>query len=285
MVGSAQSLQEESFESGLLEYPHLFHPFFVPVFLLLAAILQPGLARREHSAAAEPGALFLSVSSVLLLVPLVFFGAWFSRMLISAGHAWRPAANGSVIAFAILVLAAAAAVFCRRSPAAIALIATGAFGVINAANTPLSQPAYLYDVRHRCSFRRDFFSAFLEVDKVLAAFDPDNHARWTHPMVGFDVPQFNGRNWCERLPVDTVARDILLSHYFFTSAQFTKGYKMPGPPRKLVISAVDPRRADRMLFEFRQSNAPGAKFVQSLALTIKRPTFSVLLRGYDITTP
>jgi hypothetical protein len=259
------------------------------MFLALAAILSPGRPRAPGRAEAALPAGFLAAGCSLLIVPLSLLGASWSRLLVAAERAWRPAANGSLIALAILGAAVLAAAWWRRSAPKVALVALLSFGLANAIQTPATQPAHLYDVRYRCSFRRDFFSALLEADPVLGAFAPDNHARWRHPRVTFDQPQFDGRDWCHDLPVDTVARNILLSRYFYTTTQFANDFRMPDRVGKVLITGRDPADVEALLREFRAAPdraGGGARgldldFVPRFSRWVKRPTFSVLVQGYE----
>jgi hypothetical protein len=267
---------------GLLGYPHLLHAYFTPMFMALAGVLGRRGGGEGQEASGALNVRFLGLVSLLVVVPLSLFGAQISRLLVLIGRAWPLGGNGSFIAYAILAAAVAAAARPRRSGAAVVLIGAGAFGLVNAVNTPVSQPAYVYDVRSRCSFRKDFFSALIEADELFSKFDPTNHARWVFPSVLFEQPQFDGEGWCRRLPVETVTRDILLTHYFYTTAQFYNGQVMPGPLRKLVISARTPEQADRLLRYFRRTQDEDLDFEEAFSAPITRPTFSIVLRGYDV---
>jgi hypothetical protein len=59
---------------------------------------------------------------------------------------------------------------------------------------------------------------------------------------------------------------------------------MPGPLTKVVLSAPDAKRADALLTQVR-TGAPDLRYVESLSLPITRPTFSLLVRGYDVSPP
>jgi hypothetical protein len=269
---------------GMLEYPHLFHPFFAPTFLVLAAILRPRvLSPTATRAALSPR--FVLVAVFALIVPLSLLGATWSRLLLDLGRRSPQWANGSLLAFAVLAVAIVAGFVARRSPKAVALVAVAAFGLVNALNAPASQPAYTYDARSRCSFRRDFFSALIEADPLFSAFDPTNHARYLVGPVGFDEPQFDGRGWCARLPVGTVWRDIILSHYFYTTVQFTNGAFIPGPLRKVVVAAGDASQIEAALRQFRAKHPANLVYTEAFSKRITRPTFSVLVRGYDVSAP
>lgn len=266
---------------GLLEHQHLFQPFFVPVFFALAAALAavgPGI---KFGVRSPLGAFFLIASAIVVIAPLSLLGGSFSRAIMWVGQRYTVADCGPILALIVLVVAAVVIVFQRRSTPRLAFVALLAFGIFNPLNAPKSQPAYLYDVREQCSFRGDFFSALVEADPIFSTFDPNNQAHWSTPGVRFDQPRYDGRGWCRQLPIDTVARDIPLTHYFFTTAQFTNGFKMP-PLRKLVITGTTREQVAAQLQSFRRRRSPNLQIAENFAVVIRRRTFSVYIHGYDI---
>lgn len=265
---------------GMLEYAHLFHPFFTPGLMAIAAILAPSPNGAERAKPAV-AAWFLAAGAAAVVAPLAFFGRAFSRMQIALEPGWAAYANGSLVSFALILVAVPLALWWRQSPMAVSGIALGAFGLVNALSAPATQPAYLYDVRERCAFRRDFFSALLEGDKVLETFDPKNQSYWGHTPVQCDRQRYDGKGWCTLLPMETVARAILLPRYFFTSIQFANGGLMPFPMKKLVIAAPTTAQAEQLAADHRAAS-PNLKFMLKLDHTISRPTLSVVLRGYDV---
>jgi hypothetical protein len=203
-------------------------------------------------------------------------------MQIALEPEWAAYANGTLIAFAVVLVAVPLALWWRQSPVAVSGIALGAFGLVNALSAPATQPAYLYDVRERCTFRRDFFSALLEGDEVLETFDAKNQSYWAHTPVQFDRQRYDGKGWCTLLPMETVSRAILLPRYFLTSIQFENGGVMPFPMKKLVIAAPTAAQAEQLAADHRAAS-PNLRFTLKLDHTISRPTLSVVLRGYDVT--
>ena len=100
----------------------------------------------------------------------------------------------------------------RCSPWARTVPAAGAFGLINVLSPAPWQPAYLYQVGDPCAFRRQTFEALIGADDSLSAFDPRNEARWMYGRVATNDAAFDGHGWCSRVPVDSAARDLLLTH-------------------------------------------------------------------------
>jgi hypothetical protein len=228
---------------------------------------------------------FLAAVAALTLVPLCLLGAPLSRAMLALGSAWPAAVHGVPIS---LGLAAACGAIVRRlpaSPAARTLPAAGAFGLINALSPGPQQPAYLYQVGDRCAFRRQTFEALIGADDSLSAFDPRSEARWMYGRVASNDVAFDGWGWCSRVPVDAAARDLLLTRYFYTTAEATHGYKAPARPAKLVIVARDAPHVDALLDEFLRGQPPATTASVHFERTFPISTSSVVLRGYDVARP
>ncbi len=261
---------------GVLEQPHLFHPFYVPVFLAIPVLLgghrfvQVRLEWRT-----------MAVVALVAVGPLVLLGAPLSRLLLRAGTAWAPATFGVPFAFAGLVMAAAVALVGRWRPRIIIL--AGAFGLsaVNVFCVTPWQPTYLYQLGDRCSFRSDAFAAIMAAEEAIATFDPNGEARWASREGGPEYPTFDGHGWCTALPLQTVARAALLTHYFYTSDEFVHGVRVR-PLKKVTLAATSPAEIDALEADAKTGVPPGARMERVLDQPILRGTVALYVRGYDI---
>jgi hypothetical protein len=262
----------------MIEEPCLFHPFFAPVFMTLPALFTWGTR-----GAADAGRPFLVAVSALLLVPLVFFGEWCSRFVLDAQRAWPSMVYGVPLA---LLLAGLACVAATRWPGVAAKMGIfgGAFGIMNALSTAPSQPAQLYQAGADCAFRREAFYAVLRADALLAKFDPRSEARWKSVGLRLEHPAFDGTGWCSQLPIETVARDVLLSRYFYTSDELLYGARVP-PLKKIVLAANTRAQLDALRADVWSGVPAQAKTTTAFERELKYSTFSVFLGAYDIALP
>ena len=160
---------------GLLEYQHLFHPFFTPPLLAVAAMLTPR-SSYEDDTRQTLGLRFLVKGDVSGDSPALAIRRNAEPDAACAGArlaAWRERR---------------AHIVCDRHarPSGGLVVATLASGHLDGCargvrprqraqrpGLPNRQP---YAGGERCSFRRDFFSALVEADELFSHFDPENHA-------------------------------------------------------------------------------------------------------------
>ena len=261
---------------GVLEHPHLFHPFYVPVFLAI-----PVLLGGHRFVKVRLDWRDMLVVALVAIGPLVLLGAPLSRLLLRAGTAWAPATFGVPFAFAGLLLAAAVAFLGRWRPRM--MILAGAFGLsaVNVFCVTPWQPTYLYQLGDRCSFRSDAFAAIMAAEEAIATFDPDGEARWASREAPEEYPAFDGQGWCTALPLHTVARAALLTHYFYTSDEFVHGVRVR-PLKKVTLAGTSPAEIDALEADAKTGVPPGARMERVLDLPILRGTVALYLRGYDI---
>jgi hypothetical protein len=163
--------------------------------------------------------------------------------------------------------------------------AAGAFGLINAISPNPWQQAYLYQVGDRCAFRRETFDALVAADDAISAFDPRNEARWLYGAVPVNETAYDGHGWCTLVPIEAAARDLLLPHYFYKSAEFFDGYHPPARPAKVVAVARDAARVDALVASFLRQQPAGTTASVHFERTYRISTATVVLRGYDVAQP
>jgi hypothetical protein len=156
---------------------------------------------------------------------------------------------------------------------------------MNAITPDPSQPAYLYQLGDRCPFRRQTFDALLAADDAISEFDSQNEARWLYGALSSNETAFDGRGWCTLVPVDAASRDLLLTHYFYTTAENVHGYHPPPRPAKLVVVARDATRVDPLVAGFLREQPPATTVSLHFERTFLISGSAVVLRGYDVARP
>ena len=265
---------------GVLEYPHLFHPFYIPIFLGLPAILSAG--RRRFDVALGP--VFMAIVALAALVPLMVLGEPISRLLVRLTPRWPAAANGVPFGLAAVVIGLGAGWFMRSRARVSLAVSAACLSLANGFCVTPWQPAYVYQLGGKCRFRRDAFQAIIAADDAIAAFDPENEARWASSSGPLEYPDFDGTGWCQRLPVQTVARSALLTHYFYTTEDFISGVRTP-PLKKIVLAGTSRAEVDGLEAQAKTGLPPGATLARTLDRQFAYRTFVLHLRGLDVTRP
>ena len=273
---------------GLLEEHCLFHVLLAPMYLALGGLVGAGVPASgaggagATSAASAPSRRFILLVSACFVVPLSLLGAPLSRLLLDMGRRVPVLDRGVPIAFGLAAIAGALAWRLRRrwAPAAPVAIA-GALGLMNAVCTEPSQPAHLYQIGDACPFRGETFDALLEADGVISRFDPENEARWQSMPEPFESPQFDGHDWCHLLPLDTVSRSALLTHYFYTSNELVRGVAAR-PLKKVILAGMSADQMDQMVAGMKTGVPPGYRVELRVDTQFVHSTFSLFMRGFDI---
>jgi hypothetical protein len=269
---------------GIFEHTHLFSVFMVPTWIMLGATLRCGFAGRSEIEQSKLGLGYMLLVSILCSVPLAAFGMDFSLHQLRLEGRGSIYASGFIYALRLFLIVGGSCFLLRSSPRVGGALAAFALGVINPLCPEKGQLAHLYDYRSRCSFRQDNFSALIEADRVFGDFDPTNRAHWTHPVPYGEDPVFHEGSWCTYLPIATVARSARLTRYFFTTAQFTKGFVLNHPLQKLSLTALNDDHATGLLRDFKASHPGPFEYAKVMTHTITRPTFSIVLHGYEVTS-
>jgi hypothetical protein len=275
-LGAAIAMQVRGL--SILEMPHLFHPFFAPMFLALAGLLGDDRVEGKRRAPIA----FLGGVAAFLLFPLCLIGTPLSRLLVNLARTWPAAAHGVPLSLGLAAACGAALRWAPLTASARAVCAGAAFGLINALSPAPRQRAYLYQVGDRCTFRREVFLALIGADESISAFDPANEARSVYGGIGDNEERFDVRGGCGQLPVGAAVRDLLLTHYFYTSAEFVDGYKAPAAPPKVVIVAVDPDQADVLVDYFLGDQPAGTTVNMGFERRFQYSTFAAVVRGYEV---
>lgn len=265
--------------TAVLEQHCLFHVFLAPMYLALGALLGTLTPREQPDS--QPKASFLVMVAVCFVAPLSICGAPLSRLLVNVGKTWPAAARGVPFAFALGALGAFCAWRWRQGGSFRVLTAAGALGLINAICTEPSQPAELYQIGVACPFRGETFDALLEADEVISGFDPNNEARWKSTPEPYQAPMFDGHDWCHLLPLQTVSRSVLLTHYFYTSAELVHGVA-PSPLKKVTVVAMSAPEMAALVADTQTGVPAGYSMKLKADREFRHSTFTLFVRGYDV---
>ncbi len=284
VVSMAAAVAMELRGMGLLELHVLLHPFFAPMYLAIAALVG-STWRGAPAIAARLSPRFLVAVAACFLAPLALFGAAISRLLIQVGESRPSVASGVPILFALFALAIVAGfVLRRRSPMDVIAIAA-CLGLMNAFCTEDSQPAHVYQAGATCNFRGDVFRSMIDGDDVIGTFDPKNAARWKSQGGWFGEPLFDGKGWCSILPMQADSNAVLLTHYFYTTAELAQGFPDPPPLGKITVAGNSPGDIADLTGDVQSGLPPG--FTLKTTLDWKRvySTLTLYLRGFDVVPP
>jgi len=286
LLGMALAAYQQDAGVKMVEEPCLFHPFFAPMFLSLPALISAAgrpAPTGEELLSEPPITRFALLTVALLVSPLSLFGARLSR-LVPHWQLEAPGIASSVplaLSLGVLTLLVMSLI---RAVAVRAVLFAASFGLMNALSPAHTQPAYDYQLGSSCSFRKDAFDAVFQADALFAKFDPKSEARWKSIPVRHDLPKFDGKSWCSQLPIATVARNALLPRYFYTSDEILSGAKVL-PLKKIALSANTVAELDELQRQAWTGIPPGSTTRLAFERLLVFPTFTLALRGYDVTLP